>query len=64
MAMVHDEKPILFHNFFTSQPDLNFHNEEVQQQMLDEIEYWLKLGVDGFRFDVINFLYHDSALTR
>ena len=30
--------------------------------MLDEIEYWLKLGVDGFRFDVINFLYHDSSL--
>ena len=30
--------------------------------MLDEIEYWLKFGVDGFRFDVINFLYHDSAL--
>ena len=24
--------------------------------MLDEIEYWLKFGVDGFRFDVINFL--------
>ena len=31
--------------------------------MLNEIEYWLKFGVDGFRFDVINFLYHDRALT-
>ena len=41
---------------------MNFHNEEVQQQMLDEVEYWLKFGVDGFRFDVINFLFHDSAL--
>ena len=43
------------HNFLKSQPDLNFHNEEVQSQM-DEIEYWLKFGVDGFRFDVINFI--------
>ena len=30
--------------------------------MLDEIEYWLKFGVDGFRFDVINFLFHDKEL--
>ncbi len=50
------------HNFLKSQPDLNFHNEEVQSQMLDEIEYWLKFGVDGFRFDVINFLFHDKEL--
>ena len=50
------------HNFLTSQPDLNFHNEEVQNQMLEEIEYWLKFGVDGFRFDVINFLFHDKEL--
>ena len=50
------------HNFLESQPDLNFHNEEVQNQMLNEIEYWLKFGVDGFRFDVINFLFHDTEL--
>ena len=50
------------HNFLTSQPDLNFHNEEVQNQMLEEIEYWLEIGVDGFRFDVINFLFHDKEL--
>tara|TARA_S200000501_G_scaffold378090_1_gene439061 strand:+ start:1243 stop:2592 length:1350 start_codon:yes stop_codon:yes gene_type:complete len=50
------------HNFLTSQPDLNFHNEEVQNQMLEEIDYWLKFGVDGFRFDVINFLFHDKEL--
>jgi len=50
------------HNFLTSQPDLNFHNSEVQDQMLGEIEYWLDFGVDGFRFDVINFLFHDEEL--
>ena len=51
-----------FHNFLDSQPDLNFHNQEVQDQMLSEINFWLDFGVDGFRFDVINFLYHDKQL--
>ena len=50
------------HNFLEQQADLNFHNPEVQNQMLDEIRYWLDLGVDGFRFDVINFLFHDANL--
>ena len=49
------------HNFLEQQADLNFHNPEVQNQMLDEIRYWLDLGVDGFRFDVINFLFHDAT---
>ena len=50
------------HNFLTSQPDLNFHNEDVRQHVLDNVEYWLKKGVDGFRLDAINFCYHDKEL--
>ena len=50
------------HNFLEQQADLNFHNHEVQNQMLEEIEYWLRFGIDGFRFDVINFLFHDKEL--
>jgi len=50
------------HNFLTSQPDLNFHNPEVRQAVLDNIEFWLKKGVDGFRLDAINFCYHDKQL--
>lgn len=50
------------HNFLKEQPDLNFHNEAVQQQMLDECEYWLKKGVDGFRLDTANFYTHDQEL--
>ena len=50
------------HNFLESQPDLNFHNLEVQNQMLDEIKFWLEFGIDGFRFDVVNFLFHDKNL--
>ena len=50
------------HNFLSSQPDLNLHNPEVQEEMLDVVRFWLDRGVDGFRLDVINFYFHDSAL--
>lgn len=50
------------HNFLKSQPDLNFHCEAVRKQILDEVEFWLKRGVDGLRLDAINFCFHDKAL--
>lgn len=50
------------HNFLASQPDLNFHNPEVVQAMLDATEFWLKRGVDGFRLDTANFYVHDQLL--
>jgi alpha-glucosidase len=50
------------HNFLTSQPDLNFHNPEVQEELLDITRYWLDRGVDGFRLDTVNFYFHDKAL--
>ena len=50
------------HNFLESQPDLNFHNPDVQQQVLDDVEFWLKLGVDGIRLDACNFYFHDQQL--
>lgn len=50
------------HNFFTEQPDLNFHNPDVRKAVLDNVEFWLKKGVDGFRLDAINFCYHDAQL--
>ena len=55
-------KQYYLHNFLTSQPDLNFHNPEVQQAALDNVEFWLKKGVDGFRLDAINFCFHDQQL--
>lgn len=50
------------HNFLTSQPDLNFHHPEVQQATLDNVQFWLDRGVDGFRLDAINFCFHDREL--
>jgi alpha-glucosidase len=50
------------HNFLTSQPDLNFHHEPVQQALLDVARFWLARGVDGFRLDTINFYIADKYL--
>ncbi len=52
------------HNFLTAQPDLNFHNPEVQQATLDNVQFWLDRGVDGLRLDAINFCFHDRAAAR
>ena len=50
------------HNFLVSQPDLNFHNMDVQDSLLDVATFWLNRGVDGFRLDTINFYFHDAEL--
>ena len=50
------------HNFLPEQPDLNLHNPEVQDALLDVARFWLDRGVDGFRFDAINFAMHDPEL--
>ena len=50
------------HNFLTSQPDLNFHCDAVQDALLDVARFWLKRGVDGFRLDTINFYIADKYL--
>ncbi|ATG47048.1 alpha-glucosidase [Celeribacter ethanolicus] len=50
------------HNFLVEQPDLNFHEPEVQEALLDVARFWLQRGVDGFRLDTINFYTHDAEL--
>jgi alpha-glucosidase len=50
------------HNFLTSQPDLNFHNVQVQEALLGTVKFWLDLGVDGYRLDTANFYFHDELL--
>jgi len=50
------------HNFLASQPDLNFHCAEVQEELLEVAAFWLDRGVDGFRLDAINFYFHDARL--
>ena len=47
-------------SFLNFQPDLNYHNPEVKKAMFDIIKYWLEKGVDGFRLDIFNAIYHDE----
>ena len=51
-----------FHNFLTSQPDLNLHHPQVRQALFDVARFWLDIGVDGFRLDTVNFYIHDAQL--
>lgn len=50
------------HNFLAEQPDLNFHNPDVQSAILDVAKFWLDRGIDGFRLDVANYYFHDKRL--
>lgn len=63
-AWTYDEtrKQFYLHNFLKEQPDLNFHNPDVQTEVLDIVKFWLDLGVDGLRLDVVNFYFHDLYL--
>jgi maltose alpha-D-glucosyltransferase / alpha-amylase len=46
-----------WHRFYSSQPDLNYDNPAVQEEMLNIMKFWLDLGVDGFRSDAVPYLY-------
>ncbi len=46
-----------WHRFFYHQPDLNYDNPEVQQEMLNVVRFWLEQGIDGFRVDATPYLY-------
>jgi len=44
------------HMFAKGQPDLNWHHEPVRESIYDILNYWIDLGVEGFRFDVIDLI--------
>jgi maltose alpha-D-glucosyltransferase/alpha-amylase len=45
-----------WHRFFSHQPDLNYDNPEVVEEILQAMRFWLDLGVDGLRLDAIPYL--------
>ncbi|MCY1668124.1 beta-galactosidase BglA [Rhizobium sp. SL86] len=55
-------KQYYMHNFLSSQPDLNFHNPDVQDAVLATVKFWLDRGVHGFRLDTVNYYFHDKQL--
>ena len=50
------------HLFAVEQPDLNMDNPEVRQEVKDIMKFWLDMGVDGFREDVITFISKKEGL--
>lgn len=44
-------------NFSGDMPELNFDNPQVRQAVLDVAKHYLELGVDGFRFDAVKYIY-------
>jgi len=50
------------HSFMPSQPQLNLHNPDVQDALVDVMRFWLDRGVDGFRLDALNFSLFDPDL--
>jgi oligo-1,6-glucosidase len=57
-AWQYDEKTeeYYLHLFTTKQPDLNWENPKVREEVNDVIKYWFDKGVDGFRMDVISLI--------
>lgn len=53
----HVAQQYYWHRFFYHQPDLNYDNPIVQEEVFKVIDYWCALGVDGFRLDAVPYLY-------
>jgi maltose alpha-D-glucosyltransferase/alpha-amylase len=49
-------KAYYWHRFFSHQPDLNFDNPAVREEIWKVMKFWLDLGVDGFRVDAVPYL--------
>ncbi len=50
-------KAYFWHRFYSHQPDLNYDNPAVRRAMLQVVDFWLELGVDGLRLDAVPYLF-------
>jgi len=46
-----------WHRFYSSQPDLNYDNPAVREEMKNVMKFWIDMGIDGFRADAVPYLY-------
>jgi len=62
-AWTYDEKREAYylHIFAKEQPDLNWENETLREDIYDMIKFWISHKVDGFRIDAINHLQKDTS---
>jgi maltose alpha-D-glucosyltransferase/alpha-amylase len=54
-------KAYYWHRFFSHQPDLNFDSADVRASMLEVVDFWFSLGVDGMRLDAVPYLYERAG---
>ena len=50
-------KQFYWHRFFSHQPDLNYDSPDVQNSIIEILDYWMNMGIDGFRLDAIPYLF-------
>ena len=55
-----DDENYYLHLFAKGQPDLNWENPKVREEVKDVLRFWLDMGVDGFRCDVITLISKDQ----
>jgi len=55
-------KQFYYHKFYAQQPDVNWDNPLIHKAFKEVMEFWLKRGVAGFRFDAITTLYEDPSM--
>ncbi|HEX6332050.1 MAG TPA: maltose alpha-D-glucosyltransferase, partial [Actinomycetota bacterium] len=60
-AFDHDVGAYYWHRFYSHQPDLNFDNPRVRRAMLNVVDFWLDMGVDGLRLDAVPYLFERRA---
>ncbi|MDJ0498614.1 MAG: alpha-amylase family glycosyl hydrolase, partial [Acidimicrobiia bacterium] len=46
-----------WHRFFSHQPDLNWDNPQVRESVMEVLDFWLDMGVDGLRLDAVPYLH-------
>ena len=56
-------KAYYWHRFYSHQPDLNFDNPAVMEEVLGVMRFWLDLGIDGLRLDAVPYLSSARAPT-
>lgn len=56
-AFDEETKQFYWHRFYTAQPDLNFDNPEVQEEMFNVASFWMDKGISGFRADAVPYLF-------
>ncbi|KAL0217364.1 hypothetical protein RCL1_007945 [Eukaryota sp. TZLM3-RCL] len=52
-----------WHRFFSSQPDLNWENPKVKEEIFNALRFWCRKGVDGFRVDAVPYLIQREGTT-